>query len=130
VLAGGYAESDPDKAFSLLQDTISRLNGTIAALIKVGEFIDTRDELIEDGEVQVGLFGGSMVREITGNLGIADGTIRNLAKADFGKTKNLTNSFDRPEARILAKMLVLRAILKKTGSPSAEINQIVVDDIN
>jgi len=113
MLASAYAESDPDKAFPLLQDAISRLNETIAAFIKVGEFIDTAGEMIEDGEVQVGMFGGSMVRNMTSNLGIADGTIRTLAKTDLGKTRNLTNSFDRPEARILAKMLVLRAILAK-----------------
>jgi len=130
MLASGYAKSDPDKAFALLQDTISRLNETIAAFIRVGEFIDTRDELIEGGEVQVGLFGGSMVREMTKNLGIADSTIKSLAKADFGKTKNLTNGFDRPEARILAKMLVLRAILTKTKESSVDANQVVVDDTN
>lgn len=117
ILASAYAESDPDKAFPLLQDTISRLNETISAFVKVGEFIDTQEELMQDDEVQVGLFGGSMVREMTKNLGIAQGTIRILAKADLAKTRNLTNSFDRPEARILAKMLVLRAILAKPGKP-------------
>lgn len=113
MLASAYAESDPDKAFPLLQDTISRLNETIAAFIKVGEFVDTAGEMIQDGEVQVGMFGGSMVRDMTSNLGVAQGTIRTLARADFSKTRNLTNSFDRPEVRIMAKMLVLRAILAR-----------------
>jgi hypothetical protein len=128
MLASGYAESDPDKAFSLLDETISRLNDTIAAFVKVGEFIDTADEMVQDGEVQVGAFGGSMIRGMTKDLGIADGTIRSLSKADFGKTKRLTNRFERPEVRILAKMLVLRAVLKPSGQTGTEPAKVVTDN--
>lgn len=111
MLAGGYAEANPDRAFPLLESTILRVNDTISAFVKVAEFIDVNEELIADGEVQVGMFGGSMIRGLTGELGMADSTIRSLAKFDFVKTKNLTNTFDRVEIRILAKMLVLRAVL-------------------
>lgn len=113
MLAAGYAESDPDKAFPLLESTILRANDTINAFVKVAEFIDVQEELIDDGEVQVGMFGGSMIRELTGELGMASGTIRSLVKADFIKTKNLTNTFDRGEVRVLARMMVLRAVLDK-----------------
>ena len=116
MLASGYAEADPDKAFPLLESTILRANDTIAAFVKVAEFIDVNDELVADGEVQVGMFGGSMIRRLTSELGMASGTIRSLAKADFGKTKNLTNTFDRTEIRVLAKMMVLRAVLDKRNS--------------
>lgn len=111
MLVSGYANSDPDKAFPLLEETISRANDTLAAFIKVGEFIDVAEEMIQDGEVQVGAFGGQMVRGLTSELGMADSTIQVLAKADFGKTKNLTNRFDRTEIRVLAKMMILRAVL-------------------
>ncbi|CAN5467828.1 hypothetical protein BH10ACI3_BH10ACI3_21640 [soil metagenome] len=113
MLATGYAETNPDKAFPLLESTILRANDTLSAFIKVAEFIDINDELIEDGEVQVGMFGGEMIRGVTGELGLASGMISSLAKADFGKTKNLTNTFDRTEIRVLAKMMVLRAVLDK-----------------
>jgi hypothetical protein len=111
ILASGYAEGDTEKAFPLLEDTIFRLNTTLAAFIKVAEFIDVSGEIVEDGEVQVGSFGGSMVRDLTGGLGMANGTLRNLAKTDFAKTRAITNRFEQPELRILAKMLVLRAVL-------------------
>lgn len=117
LLASGLAATDAEKAFPVLEDTIFRVNDTLAAFVKVGEFIDVSGEMIDDGEVQVGGFGGSMVRELTRGLGQADATILHLARADFGRTKNLTNKFDRQEVRILAKMLVLRAVLgdkKKT----------------
>jgi hypothetical protein len=113
-LISAYSETDPDKAFPLLDDAIFRLNDTLSAFIKVGEFIDVSGEMIDDGEVQVGSFGGSLISGLTGELGIANATLRNLAIADFGKTKAITNKFDRTEVRILAKMLILRAILGDT----------------
>ena len=120
MLASGYAESDPAKAFPILEDTILRANDTISAFIKVAEFVDVNEEMIGDGEIQVGMFGGSMIREMTGNLGIASGTIRSLVKADFVRTKNLTNTFDRNEIRVLAKMMVLRAVLDKEERKKTE----------
>ncbi|MEJ7848943.1 MAG: hypothetical protein WKF92_12740 [Pyrinomonadaceae bacterium] len=111
MLAAGYAEADPEKAFPLLEDTIHRVNDTISAFVKVGEFIDVAGEMIQDGEVQVGIFGGSMVRGLTSGMDMADSTLINLARTDFAKTKNLTSRFERPEVRILAKMMILRAVL-------------------
>lgn len=111
MLVSGYAEAEPEKAFPLLEDTIMRANDTLAAFIKVGEFIDVAGEMIDDGEVQVGAFGGQMVRGLTGELGMADATLRTLARADFKKTRDLTSRFDRSEVRILAKMMILRAVL-------------------
>ncbi len=113
LVASGYAEANPDKAFPMLEDAILRANETISAFVKVAEFIDVNEEMIDDGEVQVGMFGGSMIRGMTQELGIANTTLISLAKADFVKTKALTNSFDRVEVRVLAKMLILRAVLDK-----------------
>jgi hypothetical protein len=119
-LINGLAENDPKKAFPVLEDTIFRLNDTLSAFIKVAEFIDVSGEIVDDGEVQVGAFGGSMVRELTGSLGLADSMIRRLALADFGKMKAITNKFERAEIRVLAKMLVLRSILgQKNGVKNA-----------
>ena len=129
MLASGYAEANPDKAFPLLESTIIRANDTIAAFVKVAEFIDLNDEMVADGEVQVGSFGGSMIREMTGQLGIASGTIKSLVKADFAKTKNLTNTFDRTEIRVLAKMMVLRAALDKREAAKPDENRDVEDDV-
>ncbi len=111
ILISGYAQGDAEKAFPLLEDTIFRLNTTLAAFIKVAEFVDVAGEIVEEGEVQVGSFGGSMVRDLTGGLGMANGTLRSLAKTDFAKTRAITNRFEQPELRILSKMLVLRAVL-------------------
>jgi len=119
MLATGYAEADPEKAFPLLDDAINRLNDTITGVVRIAEFLDVSGEIVDDGEVQVGAFGGSMMREITRGLGVVDGTLRSLAKADMVKTKALTNRFDRQEVRVLAKMLVLRAVMGEK-KPAAE----------
>ena len=111
MLAGGYAPIDAEKSFTILEDAVFRLNETISAFVKVGEFMDVNGDIIDNGEIQVGSFGGEISRELLRNLGATDTTIRSLAVADFTRTRALANKFDRPEARILAKMLILRGIL-------------------
>ena len=111
MLASGYAEANPEKAFPILENTILRANETISAFVKVGEFMDVAEEMVSDGEVQVGAFGGPMIRGMTQGLGMANTTIISLAHSDFAKTRALTNGFDRIEVRVLAKMMVLRAVL-------------------
>ncbi len=126
LLASGYAQIDAEKSFPILEDAIFRLNETISAFVKVGEFMDVNGDIIEDGEIQVGSFGGEISRELTRNLGATDTTIRSLAIADFTRTRALTNKFDRPEARILAKMLVLRGVLGGEKDSSDRCNQTVL----
>ena len=107
-----------------------RLNDTITGVVRIAEFLDVSGEIVDDGEVQVGAFGGSMTREITRGLGVVDGTLRSLAKADMAKTKALTNRFDRPEVRVLAKMLVLRAIMgeKKNTAEDTTLPEPEIED--
>ena len=49
------------------------------------------------------------------------------AIADFKKTTALTNKFDRTEVRILAKMLVLRAVLGDETKDKLKIEPITTD---
>lgn len=130
MLASSYSEVNPDKAFPVLEDTVVRLNDTISAFVKVGEFIDVNGDFIEDGEVQVGAFGGEITNSLLRELGATDATISNLANADFARTKALANKFDRTEVRILAKMLVLRAILGKKKPDNLTETQITLDIID
>ena len=122
VLAAGYAQVDAEKSFPILETAIYNLNDTVSAFIKVAEFIDTNNEIMEDGEVQVsGFGGGGITREILGSLSVSDATLKNLAEADFTRTRNLTNKFDRTEVRILAKMLVIRAVLGDANKKSSDL---------
>jgi hypothetical protein len=120
MLAAGYASVDPERAFPVLDDTIGRANELIAASIMLAEFIDVNEDIIVDGELQVGAFGGSMVRGLTNELGMADSTLKQLAEADFQKTRDLANRFERPEVRVLAKMMVLRAVLGEKSKAKSD----------
>ncbi len=111
MLASGYAKIAPERAFPVLDETILRFNDTLSGFVKVAEFVDVNGEIIEEGEIQLGALGGEMTGQAIKMLGAADTTLIALAKADFARTRALTNRFDRTEVRILAKLLVLRSIL-------------------
>ncbi len=113
MLAGGYAELDAEKAFPLLENTVYRLNDTISAFIKVGEFIDVSGSMIQNGEVQLGMFGGRLTKDLMGTLNNSNAILLNLAKQDFDRTRSLANKFERPEVQIMAKMLILRSVLEQ-----------------
>ncbi len=117
AFATGYANVDPDKAFPIFDDMIFKVNDLINAAVKIGEFVDVQEEVIVDGEFQVGAFGGEMVQMLSRSAGVADSTIKVLVDADLEKTRALTNRFDRNELRVLAKVMVLRTIL---GKPMTE----------
>jgi hypothetical protein len=121
MLASGYAVAEPDKAFPVLDDAIFRVNDLISSVVRIAEFIDVNEEVIADGEFQVGAFGGQMIRGMTGSVGMADSTITSLIDADFEKTKALTNRFERAEVRVLAKMMILRSVLGKEAKPGDAI---------
>jgi hypothetical protein len=127
MLASGYAAVEPDRAFPILDDTVGRTNEVLASAVRLAEFMDTGEEMVSDGEFQVGGFaggpGGSIVRGLTSALTGFDGTLKLLATADFDRIRELTNRFDRPEARVLAKMMVLKALLgeKKPRSTTSSV---------
>jgi hypothetical protein len=125
LLAAGYSSTDTDRSFSILEDTVGRSNDVIDAAVKIAEFMDTNEEILVEGELQLGGFGasGSMIKGLTNTLAGFDTTLQLLSKADFQKTRDLTNRFNRPEVRIFAKMLVLRAVLgKQQSKPSVKLS--------
>ena len=122
IIIGAYSKVDAEKAFPILENTVYRLNDTISSFVKVAEFIDVEGDMIEEGEVQLGSFGGGMTRDLLRMVGAADETVRTLSIADFQRTKDLTNRFDRQEVRILAKMLVLRAVLGGSEKPLGDMD--------
>lgn len=128
MLASGYSSIDAEKAFPILEDAIFRLNDTISAFVKVGQFIDVSGEMVIDDEVQLGSFGGGMTQGLLGSIKVADSTISNLATANFAKTKSLADRFNRPEVRILAKMMILKSILGDDAEESEVYTEKIVED--
>lgn len=113
ILIAGYAEADPDRAFPLLEDSIMRANEVIASALRVAEFVDVTGELMENGEFLLGAFGGNMIRGLTSEVKIAEAPLRTLSQHDLERLKSIANRVERPEARVLAKILILRATIGK-----------------
>lgn len=119
----GYAAAEPDRAFMMLDDTIYRANEVIAAFVRVGEFIDVTEQMIVDGEIQLGSFGGGMIRGLSSELDVAEATIGLLVEANLERTKAAADKFDRPETRVLARMMILRNILGE--KPGANVEELM-----
>ena len=117
VLAGGMVKVAPERSFTRLEDAIFRINDVINAGITIAEFIDVNSDLVQDGELLVGAFAGGMTSGLSRMLAQGDSVLLGLAKADFERAKLLTERFDKPEIRILAKTLLLGVVLNKdTGN--------------
>ncbi len=113
IFASIYAQIDARESFPLVEDMAYRLNDTIEAFVKVGEFIDNRGDILRDGEIQTGGFGGSMARGLPITLPGVEPTLRSMAAADIDRTKQLPDRFQRPEVRILARMLLINAVMPR-----------------
>ena len=109
AVASGYAMVDPEQAFPRIENLIASTNEIINAGVKVAEFIDVPGEIVEDNEVKIGAFGGPMGASMLRQMSIANVPLKKLAEFDLDRTPALADRFDRPEARVLAKILILRA---------------------
>lgn len=109
AVASGYAMVDPEQAFPRIENLIASTNEIINAGVKVAEFIDVPGEIVEDNEVKIGAFGGPMGASMLRQMSIANVPLKKLAEFDLDRTRALADRFDRPEARVLAKILILRA---------------------
>lgn len=113
-LANGYSKYQPEKSFTVLENSIAPFNDLISAAVKVGGFIDDGNLFIDNDEVMItviftgpGAGFGPDFEDIFGRRTV----LINLAKADFARTKGLTDRFERPEFRMVARFLLLEALL-------------------
>ncbi|OLE52337.1 MAG: hypothetical protein AUG51_18490 [Acidobacteria bacterium 13_1_20CM_3_53_8] len=105
-VARSYALVDPVKSLSMLEPIIDQLNELISAGSVIGGFIS--EEFVRDDEIVmlepigelVGMFSMQYGRELSA-----------LATSDFARTKAAADRFQRPEVRLLARMLIARSIL-------------------
>ncbi len=124
TLAGGLVDSDKEVAFAMVEDLVFRLNDVAAGFIRFGEFIDSGGEIVEDGELQFGGPGGGMVGSMIGTLDASGDVIRKFGEADFARTKALADRFDRPEIRVVARLLILNSLYGKPEKPEAATDDI------
>ena len=111
----GYATVEPDAAFRLFDPTIEQFNDVIHATAILSKY-NKRNRSFKKGE---------MVLRATGNA--YDGIplfrylnqIQLLGKADLARTNQLTDRFQRSDARTLIKLIVVQGFLKDERKPEA-----------
>lgn len=127
TLAGAIVDERPEKAFAMAEDLVFRLNEVIATFHRFAEFMDSRGEMLDEGELQFGGFGGGMMGRFSSVLNSSEDNIKKFVEADLGRTRAMAERFDRPEIRVAAKLLVLNSYLsekpdKKADEPVIEIS--------
>ena len=115
MLLNAYAAIEPKKAFAILETMASRLDELIPSAIALAEFVG-EDEMVENDELHMGMLslmlGGE--RLLPAEL---MATPKILARADFARLRNLAERFQRPEARTLARLIVVMSVLEERRRP-------------
>lgn len=106
-----YALVDPPKAFAMIEPIIDRANENISKLLLVDKIISSG--IVKNGEVMLNQSGQPLDFVI---LKYRPGVMA-LAKADFNRTKSLTDRFQRLELRLYARLLLAHSLLRGLDAP-------------
>jgi hypothetical protein len=103
-VARGYAGVDPARSFAVLEPGIHQINEMLSAATTLNGF---EVRVFKDGEMP--LQGGSqlagMIKSFSRELGF-------LAKSQFDAALGSAERFQRPEARIIARLAIVRGVLE------------------
>jgi hypothetical protein len=106
TLLCAYALLDPPKAFALAERTIDQANSQISMLMLL-------DRVVKSGAVKKSEFileqGGMMPLDLL--LFRYGKGVTALARADFTRTRALADRFERPELRIMARLMIVKGLL-------------------
>jgi len=101
-----YALVEPAKAFAIIEPIVDRANDDISKLLLLDKI--TKSGATKNGEIMLPQPGMPLDFEI---LKYGPGVVA-LANADFSRTKALADRFQRPELRILARLMLAQSILR------------------
>lgn len=109
-VAQTYAAIDPERSLAMLEPIIDQLNELVAAGSVIGGFIS--EEFVKDDEIAM-----EPVSEMLAAFGKQFGDdLSNLTRVDFDRTRAAAERFQRNEVRLVARLLVVQAVLMPTGS--------------
>lgn len=107
TLLCAYAVVDPPKAFALAERTVDHANGQISLLLLLDKVI--KSGAVKKNEIVLEQPGVMPVDFFLFKYGKG---VAALAKADFRRTRALTERFERNELRLMAQLLVLKGLLE------------------
>lgn len=121
MVARGYASIDPTLSLAILEPTIDQLNELITAAILLGEFFG-EEEAVRDDEVVI-KFLTEMVTTFHQQFGKE---LYLLASANFTRTRDAAERFQRFEVRLIARLLVVQSVLlQKDDEKKDETNDLL-----
>jgi hypothetical protein len=108
-----YAVIDPPKAFALAERTVDHANSQISLLLLLDKVV--KSGAVKKNEILLEQPGIMPLDFLLFKYGKG---VAALAKADFNRTKALTERFERNELRLMAQLLVLKGLLESKDSSS------------
>jgi hypothetical protein len=114
TLMSVYALVDPPKAFVMAERTIDQANKQISTLMLVDRVI--KSGAIKKGEILLDRGGILPLDLMVFKYGKG---VAALATADFNRTRALADRFDRNELRLMARLLILKALLQPNPTGDA-----------
>ena len=107
ALVGAYALVEPAKAFGIIERTVDRANDEMAKLLLLDKFISTG--IIKKGELSM---QHSAMIPIDFAVFKYGKSVAALANADFDRTRAAADRFERIELRLMARLLIVQALLR------------------
>ncbi|HEY3027326.1 MAG TPA: hypothetical protein VGJ55_14340, partial [Pyrinomonadaceae bacterium] len=98
---------DPPRAFAMVEPIIDRANEEISRLLLLDKVV--KSGVVKKGEIMMGQPGLPLEFTV---LRYGKGIVA-LAGADFNRTKAAADRFQRPELRIMARLLIAQALLQQ-----------------
>jgi len=106
LIARAYATVEPAQSFAMLESSIDQLNELIAAGILLGEFFG-EEEVIQNDELVI----QPVVQMVEAFQQQYGRDLSLLARANFTRTQDAAEKFQRYEVRLLARLLVVQSVL-------------------
>lgn len=104
-VAAAYAKVQPERAFTLIENSISQMNDLITAGIAVNDFYQQGALKNEELDFEV------MQSQSTIHVAKSVEMMKALAAIDFERATGLADRFARPEVRILTKLKLAQSLL-------------------
>ncbi|MGH9874135.1 MAG: hypothetical protein ACRD9S_16925 [Pyrinomonadaceae bacterium] len=108
ALVGAYALVEPAKAFAIIERTVDRANDEMTKLLLLDKFISTG--VIKKGEIAM---QDSRMIPIDFAVFKYGKSVAALANADFDRTRAAADRFERNELRLMARLLLAQALLRR-----------------
>jgi tetratricopeptide (TPR) repeat protein len=108
ALAGAYALVEPAKAFAIIERTVDRANDDVAKLVLLDKIV--RSGMIKKGEIRIQNSGMMPIDFAVFKYGKS---VAALGTADFDRTRAAADRFERQELRLMARLLLAQALLRR-----------------